>query len=144
MRDIRTVTIKDGENLLTFRITPMNALKAEAWMYRAAIAIGANVDGSMLDTSKFSDADAILSLFRRVEYDKVQPLLAELLNGVERVCDNGRTVPVNAETIGGQVEYPTTITILRMAVLKANFDFFANGGWAAFLGNMSGALKSGD
>lgn len=142
MREAKTVKIPDGDKVLTFRITPMNAIKAEDFMYRAAIVIGGAVDGGMLNREAFTDAEAVLSMLRRADYAKVKPLLDDLLNGVERVTEAGGTVPVTAATIAGQVEFPTTLAMLRAAVLKVNFGFFGNGGFNAFLGNLNGVTTS--
>lgn len=142
MREAVCVQIPDGDKILTFRITPMGALKAEAWMYRAAIAIGGSVDGSVLNREKLGNAEAVLGMLRQLDYDKAAPLLADLLSGVERINENGGSVPVTAATIEGQIDFPTTLTMLRAAVLKANYGFFGNGGFNTFLGNLNGVMSS--
>lgn len=142
MREAKTVVIPDGTKVLTFRITPMNALRAEAWMYRAAIAIGGSVDGSMLNREKLSNAEAVLGMLRRIDYEKAEPLLAELLTGVEHIGESGASTAVSQSTVSGLVEYPTTLALLRAAVLKVNFGFFGNGGFNTFLENLNGVTTS--
>lgn len=140
MREATTITIKDGSRDLKFRVTPMSAVHAEKWLYRALCVLGIpalsglrafNAEGFM---KSLSTAD--------VDFDKIEPLLDKLLDCCEVVHDGGAAVQVTPETIGGVVEYPTSIFALRLAALKATFGFFGNGGWQNFLDQVSGVATA--
>jgi len=138
MREPVTVTVKDGDSDIRIRITPMPALKAESWLMRAALALGAGL--KELDTQM--KPEALLGCLLSADYEKVKPLLEELLVCCERVTDSGSTIALNPATIEGVIEYPTTIFTIRVCVLRATFGFFTNGGWQTFLKSLRSALTA--
>lgn len=138
MRDPVTLTIKDGENELKVRITPMSALQAETWLMRAALALGAGV--KQFDTSM--KPEAMLGCLLSADYEKVKPLLEELLTRCERITDSGSAIALNPATVDGIIEYPTTLFTLRVCVLRVTYGFFTNGGWQSFLKNLRGVLSA--
>lgn len=138
MRESVTVTLKDGDKDLKIRITPMSALKAETWLMRAALALG----GGLKDIDTDMKPEALLGCLLGADYEKVAPLLEELLLCCERITDSGSTVALNPSTIDGVIEYPTTIFTIRVCVLRATYGFFTNGGWQTFLKSLRGALSA--
>lgn len=136
MRDPVTITIKDGESDLTVRITPMSAVKSEAWLLRVAFALGTGIN----EVSTDMKPEQMLGCLLRADYDKVKPLLDDLLTCCERVTEGGATIAMSPATIDGMIQYPTTLFTIRVCVLKATFGFFTNGGWSNFLKALRGAL----
>ena len=140
MREAKTIKLKDGDREVVFSVKPMSAIKAEMWLYRAAMAVGLP---AIPNTDEFSARGALMALTTKgVDFDKVEGLLNDLLSCCEFQTSGGVAVPVTAETISGQVDYPTTIFELRLAVLMQTFGFFSNGGWQNFLAQVSGVASA--
>lgn len=137
MRESKTITLKDGEREITFKIQPMTAITAERWLIRAAFALGSGLSSLTSNAS----ADEIVKALSAVDYEKVAPLWDELLTCCQ-IIQGGATIPVDAQTLDGKIDYPTTIFLLKVAVVQANFGFFGNGGFSNFLSTMRGVLNS--
>lgn len=134
-RSEKTIHVQDGENSLKVIIKPMSAVKAERWMLKAAMAVG----GSALTLGRDSVAEDIAKALSQVEYEKVAPLWDELLLCCQLDHD-GVITDLTPETIEGKIDYPTTLFIIKVAAIQANFGFFGNGGFAKFLTAMRGVL----
>lgn len=137
MRESKRITLMDGERQIEFEIKPMGAIKAERWLLRAAFAMGSGL--SSLTSN--ADATEIVKALSAVDFEKVAPLWDELLSCCQ-IRQGGATLPVDINTLDGKVDYPTTIFLLKVAVVQANFGFFGNGGFANFLTTMRGVLNS--
>ena len=135
MREIKRITLQDGDNSLEFEIKPMPAMKAERWMLQAAFSLGTGLSALAKDAS----AQDIVSALSTVDFEKVAPLWDELLSCC-RIRSGGATTSLNPETIEGKIEFPTTIFLLKVAAVQVNFGFFGNGGFAKFLSTMRGVL----
>lgn len=139
MRAIERITLKDGERPIRFAITPMGAVQAERWLMQACFAIGITA----LDKVDISKPDeSMMTALSAVDFEKVAPLWDQLLTGIEVEAENGAKIALTPETLAGKIEFPTTLFALKLAALKANFGFFANGGWQNFLSTMRGMLTS--
>lgn len=138
MREVKRITVKDGERDIKVRITPMDAVKAERWLMKAIFAVGAGLFGAV-ESGKPED---IASALNSVDYDKVAPLWDSLIQCVQIENEGGAAIDVTADTLAGKVDYPTTVFIIKMAALQANFGFFGGGGWRSFLTSMRGVLTS--
>ena len=130
MRESKTITLKDGERDITFEIKPMSAIKAERWLIRAAFALG----GGLSSLTSNADSAEIVKTLSAVDYEKVAPCC--------QIRQGGATIPVDPQTLDGKIDYPTTIFLLKVAVVQANFGFFGNGGFSNFLSTMRGVLNS--
>lgn len=140
MREASTIEITEGDKVLQFKITPMSAAKAEAFIYRALLVSGGSLSAL---NGKFDEGKLLSSIIASADYERVKPLLDELLAGtVHRITESGEEVPVTAKNVDTQVELPTTIMSLRASVLKATFGFFGNGGFKSFLTSLRGVLSS--
>ncbi len=140
MREAKTIKLKDGSRDVAFIVKPMSAIKAEMWLYRAALAVGLPAIPS---AEEFSARGILMALATKsVDFDKVEGLLNDLLACCEYQADGGVTVPVTPETVSAQVDYPTTLFELRLAVLVQTFGFFGNGGWQNFLGQLNGVVTA--
>lgn len=140
MREAKTIKLKDGSREVAFIVKPMSAIKAEMWLYRAAVVLGLPA----IPTAEEFSARGILTALagKALDFDRVEALLNELLTCCEYQADGGVCVPVSAETVSAQVDYPTTLFELRLAVLVQTFGFFANGGWQNFLAQLSGVVTA--
>lgn len=139
MREPTYITLKDGENELKIKITPMDAVRAERWLTRTLFIAGPALAGL---TEGEAGSERILSALTEIDYEKAVPLWDELLTCCAFVSDGGIATDISLETLAGKVEYPTTIIAIKAAALKANFGFFAGGGMSKFLATMRGALTS--
>lgn len=140
MREAKTIKLKDGARDVAFIVKPMSAIKAEMWLYRAAMTVGLP---AIPNADEFSARGVLMALTTKgLDFDKVEGLLNDLLSCCEYQTEGGVSVPVTAETVSAQVDYPTTLFELRLAVLVQTFGFFANGGWQNFLGQLSGVVTA--
>lgn len=137
MREVKRITINDGETPLEFEITPMSALQAERWMLRAAFALGSGMSA----ITKKATAQEIVQSLSCVDFEKVAPLWEELLTCCQ-IKQGGAYLPLDPRTVEGKIDYPTTIFLLKVAAVEATFGFFGNGGFANFLTSMRGVLNS--
>ena len=138
-----TITLRDREQDLTFEIAEMSASKTHDWLVRALLLVvggGGTELPPGLNLKSMSQSQAIgvaVKSMLALDYDKVKPLLDELLTCCTRVCDDGVRQAVTVETLDGYLEDFTTLFKLRKAVLELHFGFFINE-----LGPMLAPLKA--
>lgn len=131
MRRTETLEITDRGNLLHFKITEMSATQLESWIYRASLLLA----GSGIETPDGSDISEAAKFIKykglkalgSLEYEKVKPLLDELLQCCERILPNNTTTAVFPETIDGYIEDVWTFFTLRWETAKFNLRFFNDG-----------------
>lgn len=138
-RENISLELTDGETKLKFSIKPMSALKAEKWLYKAVAVLGLPV----ISEIKTLTAEGVIKALaaKPLDFDKAEPLLDELLACCKRQAGGGVEVELTPETIEGQIEFPTTLFLLRVAAFKASFGFFGGGGWQNFLAALSGVTN---
>lgn len=136
MRKEKIVTLNDRGRELSFKIREMPATRLESWIVRAGLLLAST---GVLDSKSITDAsDAIqaagkviaeggLAALGNVDYDKVQPLLDELLGCCEHMVD-GIGHKVTPDTVDGIIEDVKTLFALRKEVITLCFDFFAPDG----------------
>lgn len=137
MREAKKIKLKDGDKELTFVITPMSAIKAEAWIYKALIAVGLPAMPSMNEISPEGIIRALMAN-KALDFERISPLLDDLLECCECYPSEGVAVSVTPENVSGLVDYPTTLFALRVASFIQTFGFFGDGGLKNFLGQVSG------
>ena len=129
-RNVEFAEIKDGDNVLRFRITQMSASRLEDWLFRAVLCLGPALElpeGAGLDEIGSELAKRGYAGLAKVEYAKAKPLLDEMLATAERDLGNGQFMPVNLSTIDGYLESVQALFQLRVACFKANLNFFTGG-----------------
>lgn len=131
MRESTVIKLKDRSGELTFKITEMPASKMEAWLMRFILLLtsaGVSVpDGMGLEeTASFLQKDG-LGLLGKLDYDKVKPLLDDMLVCCSRMLDGGIEQPCTPEGVDGYIEDVTTLLKLRFEAVKYHFRFFGKG-----------------
>jgi len=129
-RKIEFVEIVDGENMLRFRITQMPASRLEDWLYRAVLCLGPALElpeGTGIEGIGSALAKDGFAKIANVKYSEAKPLLDEMLSCAERDLGNGQFMPVTLATIDGYIETVQALFQLRIACLKCNLSFFAQG-----------------
>lgn len=122
--DVQTIEIIDGGKEKQFTITPMSAYQAEQWMYRAALALGKNID-DVQQVFSGNPADLLRSILS-IPYEAARPLLDDLLACCTLVKGKSMRRLTSPEACSS-IESPLTLTKLRIESLKANFGFFFDG-----------------
>lgn len=130
MRKDTIFTLNDNGRALKFKVHQMSATQTEAWLFKMAVLIAQS--GKDVDIAAGSGFSAILSLVGEspmkllagLDYDTVKPLVDELMATCVRIEGN-MELPCTDEILDGCIENVSTLFALRMAVVKANFDFFS-------------------
>lgn len=121
----RKITIQDGGTAKDVLVVQMPHSKAEAWILRAALALGASdVDVSQLagGTDAARIAAGIKLLFG-LPFDKVQPLLTELLECCSLVLPTGALASLDPANADAHIEDLANLMVLRVEALKVNTGF---------------------
>ena len=129
-RQVEFADIRDGDNVLRFRITQMPASRLEDWLYRAVLCLGPALElpeGTGVEGIGEALAKDGFSKLANVKYADAKPLLDEMLGCAERDLGNGQFMPVNLSTIDGYIETVQALFQLRIACFKCNLSFFAEG-----------------
>ena len=129
-RKVEYAEIKDGENVLRFKITQMPASKLEDWLYRAVLCLGPALElpeGAGIESVGAALAKDGFSKLGNIKYSEAKPLLDEMLSCAERDMSNGQLMPVTMSTIDGYIETVQALFQLRVACFKCNLSFFGNG-----------------
>lgn len=133
MRKEETITINGGrDNGKKFHIIEMGAYQTEAWATRAILLLLSNnielpEDVNAEDLQGVEALGSImkhgLSLLSKIEYEKVKPLLNDLLGCCYFVAEGTETqlTEKNVETI---VEDMKTLFMLKKKAFGLHFDFF--------------------
>lgn len=138
MREPIKMKVMDGDDSISLIIKPMGALKAERWLTKAMFVAGP----AFFSAVQQGKIEAIATAIQTVDYDKATALWDAILEGVQIESEGGVIVDLTMDTVNGKIQYPTTLMLIKLAVLKANFGFFGNGGVQNFLGQIRGVLTS--
>ena len=135
MRKEKTITLKDRERELTFKVREMSATQLESWIIRAGLLLAGT---GMLESAEVSKgagdvmaqagkaiAEGGLSALGKMDYEKAKPLLDELLACCTRI-DGGMEQHLTPEVVDGIIEDVKTLFALRKEALALNFGFFAS------------------
>lgn len=129
-RKIEFAEIRDGENVLRFRITQMPASRLEDWLYRAVLCLGPALElpeGTGIEGVGEALAKGGLNKLAGIKYGDAKTLLDEMLSCAERDLGNGQFMPVTLATIDGYVETVQALFQLRVACIKCNLGFLGAG-----------------
>lgn len=126
MRKSIDITLQDGANSYIFRIKQMSATRAQSWLIRAGLLVTrGDVNLLDMDVEKMQNwlKQYGLSAIQRLEYEAVEPLLADLLACCNKVDGNTET-GCTAEFIDSFVHDPMTLFTLQKKSFEVNFGFF--------------------
>ena len=131
----KTVTIKDRDKELIFKITEMPAMKAERWKIRAImLLLSSDIDmpqGASIEEgiSEFmaGGAEKLFKALSKVDVDKAINLFDEMLYSCIQLSTQGVDTQINEAIIDSNVEDSSTLTKLRFECLKLHFDFLGVG-----------------
>ena len=134
-RKEKTVTIKDRDKELIFKITEMPAMKAERWKIRAImLLLSSDIDmpqGASIEEgiSEFmaGGAEKLFKALSKVDVDKAINLFDEMLYSCIQLSTQGVDTQINEAIIDSNVEDSSTLTKLRFECLKLHFDFLGVG-----------------
>lgn len=134
-RKEKTITLRDEEQELTFKIKQMSAVALERWLIQVALllcptALAASTSSAIKElTSNISKEGfvALLNALSGVEYAKAEPLLNDLLNCCSRVVENveERCTP---QTVDNYIMDVRTLFKLRIEAAKLNLGFMLGEG----------------
>ncbi|MFJ7315273.1 hypothetical protein ACIQVE_21420 [Pseudomonas sp. NPDC098747] len=122
-RKVITISVNDGGEDKSFRITQMPATKLEAWIARALLLVGhTDLDPAVFAGSTDAAASAGIKALSGVSYEHAKPLYDELLACCEvMVGDHFEHLSVSNADV--HIEDVKTLFKLRMEAAKLNFSF---------------------
>ena len=129
----KIVNLTDNGNQLTFKVRQMPAMQRSRWATKVGLLLASGGKDVDLDTSSFA---VIFSALGNVAYERIEPLLTELLACCWRMADRAET-QVTPETCEAYIEDEMTIFTLYSEAFKLNF--LSGGGLSAFLGKLNTA-----
>ncbi len=128
------IQIDDRGNKLDFVIEEMPATQLERWITRAVICVSGSANTDISSVGGLSQAGDMLAgrglgvltaMLNTLDYDKVAPLLDEMLACCYRKVDGGVRMRCTPALLDGFVEDVSTIFKLRMEAIKLNLGFLA-------------------
>ena len=134
-RKEKTITIKDRDKELTFKITEMPAMKAEKWKIRAIMLLlssdiempkGASIEEGISEFMA-GGAEKLFKALSKVDVDKAITLFDEMLYDCAQLEVNRVTAALSEDVINSNIEDSSTLTKLRFECLKLHFDFLGVG-----------------
>lgn len=126
MRKEIEITIDKGRDAgKKFKIIEMSALQADRWATKTLMALGRTTDGGILSVASMG-IEGILKSLGSADYEKVEPLLQELLECASFVKD-GTCIQLKAGMVDSIIEDWTTLFKLRWEALNLVIDFLVQG-----------------
>lgn len=129
----KTLTLTDNGKQLTFKVKQMPAMQRSKWATKAGLLLAAS--GKDVDISRL-DLNAIVGAMGYLDYDRLEPLLTELLACCWRVVERAET-QVTPETCEAYIEDEMTVFTLYKEAFRLNF--LSGGGLSDYLGNLNTA-----
>jgi hypothetical protein len=120
------IDIQDREQLLTFKIKEMPASKMDAWILRAGSLLASAWKQTMAGKTP-ADLGNIsleneLSILGKIDYEKAEPLLNELLSCCSRVVEKIEE-HCTPQSVDNYILDVSTLFKLRLEAIKLNLGF---------------------
>lgn len=137
MRQIKNITIVDGEAQYKFRLTQIPAIKAEKWLIRVGIALAKagllNIDIKKLSVSGSDTMSAIANLiaqkgfdfFGQLDPDTVDHLLFTLVSETAVRINGEAVIPITEKELE-IFDDIKALWQLQKEVFAVNFSFYKN------------------
>jgi hypothetical protein len=128
MRKKIDITIEDEgrDQGKVFRITEMPAVKAEKWAARALVALlhsGVEIPDNIAKAGLAGIAAMGVSMLSGIEWDKLEPLLDEMMECVQVQAPNAKLGFKAILPQADDIEEVTTLFKLRQATLELHLGF---------------------
>ena len=140
--DITITDEKSRDFKKEFRITELDAERAEDWAIRAFM--GLSVGGVVLPTSipKTLPGLAMLGVqtLGRIPYEMARPLLNEMMSCVQVITSSGAV----RKAAAGEIEEFSTLLELRKQVIEVHTGFFEHVANSNLMSSLSAAAKAAD
>lgn len=120
-----TITAEGRDHGKTFQIEEMSALQAEAWAYRALLALtnsGVDVPDDLLGGGMATVAAFGIRALTRLRYHDAEPLLAEML-GCVQICPDTRNQQIVRSMVPNDIEEVATLVQLRVETFNLHVNF---------------------
>lgn len=125
-RKLRVTIDAEGRDLgKVFQIEEMPALQAEAWAYRALLALannGAEIPDDLACAGMAAIAAFGLKALTKLRYHDAEPLLAEMLDCVQ-ICPDPRNPQVIRPLVPSDIEEVATLVRLRVETFNLHVNF---------------------
>lgn len=121
-----TIDAEGRDHGKVFQIEEMPALQAEAWAYRALLALTSNnvdVPDDLLGGGMAAVAAFGVKALTRLQYHDAKPLLAEMLECIQ-ICPEPRNPQVIRPLVPTDIEEVATLIRLRMETFNLHVNFF--------------------
>lgn len=138
MRKEKKIVLNDRGRELNFKIKEMSALQLERWIVKAGLLLaGSGILDASLASGDAGDvmakagqviSDEGLSALTKLDFDKAEPLLDDLLGCCYHVVEGGVETRLTPGIVDGIIEDVRTLFQLRKEALALNLGFFVNAG----------------
>ena len=132
MREIKDLTINEGDNAYKFRLTQLSAISLQKWAFKAGVLLASSgvLDADAENTDVTEIINVIskkgFSFLGKIDADEAHNLLMELVEKTaKRVVNNNNTLlDVNENELENIFSDIKSLFSLEKEVFKINFSFF--------------------
>lgn len=132
MREIKELTINDGDNAYKFRLTQLSAISLQKWAIKAGVLLASSgvLDADAENTDVAEIINVIskkgFSFLGKIDADKTHNLLMELIEKTaKRVVNNNTLLDVNETELENIFIDIKSLFSLEKEVFAINFSFFS-------------------
>lgn len=131
MREIKDLTINEGDNAYKFRLTQLSAISLQKWAFKAGVLLASSgvLDADAENTDVTEIINVIskkgFSFLGKIDADEAHNLLMELVEKTaKRVVNNNTLLDVNENELENIFSDIKSLFSLEKEVFKINFSFF--------------------
>lgn len=124
-REIKQITLMDGDTPKNFKIQQMSAWKAQKWMAKFLLLIGG--ENVSVENLQEGDWGTILASIADKPFDKVEELIGELLSCCSSIRDNNVHIPLTPSNVDSQIDSVDCLLMLEKEAFAYN-NFFGGKG----------------
>ena len=131
MREIKDLTINEGDNAYKFRLTQLSAISLQKWAFKAGVLLASSgvLDADAENTDVTEIINVIskkgFSFLGKIDANEAHNLLMELVEKTaKRVVNNNTLLDVNENELENIFSDIKSLFSLEKEVFKINFSFF--------------------